>query len=172
MAVLLNQAKEKILLLRRDSSASGKIAITHFSVGTAPYYKVDPSQTQLGNRITIGGNNTKAVSVLAVYDNTATYNVGDLTIYSDTVYECITAVSVAEDFDPTKWSSMGIDATRSNIFVCTLTESECAGNSITEIGLVDYDGLLTCIKTFSAKEKTDDKQMIFYISDKWEEDDG
>ena len=39
------------------------------------------------------------------YDSTATYSVGDYCIYQGTLYKCTTAVSTAEAFDSTKWSS-------------------------------------------------------------------
>lgn len=39
-----------------------------------------------------------------IYDNSATYVVGDKVTYTDNnVYICITAVTVPEDFDPAKW---------------------------------------------------------------------
>lgn len=38
------------------------------------------------------------------YSNQATYAVGDFVIYQTVLYKCTTAVSVAEDFDSTKWT--------------------------------------------------------------------
>lgn len=38
------------------------------------------------------------------YDNTATYDVGDVVIYAGNLYKCETAVTTAETFDPTKWT--------------------------------------------------------------------
>lgn len=38
------------------------------------------------------------------YSNLETYDVGDFVIYKTVLYKCITAVSVAEDFDSTKWT--------------------------------------------------------------------
>ena len=42
------------------------------------------------------------------YDNTATYSVGDVVIYNQTLYKCATAVSTAEDFDSTKWTATDV----------------------------------------------------------------
>lgn len=39
-----------------------------------------------------------------MYDNTATYAVGDYVVYEYDLYKCTTAVSTAEEFDPTKWT--------------------------------------------------------------------
>lgn len=50
-------------------------------------------------------------------------------------------------------------------YVCTLTESELAGQSISEIGLVDEDGDVLCIKTFLAKGKDGDIEQTYTIDD-------
>lgn len=41
-----------------------------------------------------------------IYSNTGTYAVGAYAIYQGVLYKCITAVTVAEDFDPTKWTQV------------------------------------------------------------------
>ncbi len=48
---------------------------------------------------------------------------------------------------------------------CTLSESELAGEKISEIALYDDDGDLLCIKTFSAKGKDADLELTFSIQD-------
>lgn len=40
------------------------------------------------------------------YDSTSTYAIGDYVMYESTLYKCITAVSSAENFDSTKWTSV------------------------------------------------------------------
>lgn len=50
-------------------------------------------------------------------------------------------------------------------YECLLTEDECIDKGITELALVDADGLVTCIKTFPVKEKTSAREMIFKIND-------
>lgn len=37
------------------------------------------------------------------YSNNSTYALGDLVVHNHTIYECITAVTTAENFDSTKW---------------------------------------------------------------------
>ena len=41
--------------------------------------------------------------IAPMYDDTATYDVGDIVTYESNLYKCITAISTAETFDPTKW---------------------------------------------------------------------
>lgn len=43
-----------------------------------------------------------------LYSNTKTYAVDDYCIYNNTLYKCITAVTTAENFDPTKWQATNI----------------------------------------------------------------
>lgn len=41
--------------------------------------------------------------IAPMYDDTATYEVDDIVTYESKLYKCITAISTAETFDPTKW---------------------------------------------------------------------
>ena len=41
--------------------------------------------------------------IAPLYDDTATYEVDDIVTYESKLYKCITAISTAETFDPTKW---------------------------------------------------------------------
>lgn len=43
--------------------------------------------------------------IAPMYDDTATYEVGDIVTYESNLYKCITAISTAETFDPTKWEA-------------------------------------------------------------------
>ena len=52
-------------------------------------------------------------------------------------------------------------------YVCTLTEEELAGESISELGLYDSEGDLVCIKTFTAKGKDADIEMTFTVDDEF-----
>lgn len=49
------------------------------------------------------------------YDNTTTYAVGDYCIYNNNLYKCNTDISIAEDFDSTKWIATTIGAELLNI---------------------------------------------------------
>ena len=50
-------------------------------------------------------------------------------------------------------------------YECTLTESELAGEEISEIGLYDSEGDVVCIKTFKRKGKDDDVEQTYTLYD-------
>ncbi len=50
-------------------------------------------------------------------------------------------------------------------YECTLSESELAGEEISEIGLYDADGDVVCIKTFTRKGKDDDVEQTYTLDD-------
>lgn len=58
-------------------------------------------------------------------------------------------------------------ANNKNVITCFLSASECPNERITELGLVDSDGDIVCIKTFPEKLKDDQKEMTFYVDDYW-----
>ena len=50
-------------------------------------------------------------------------------------------------------------------YECTLSESELAGEYISEIGLYDSAGDIVCIKTFTKKGKDSDIEMTYTLDD-------
>lgn len=50
-------------------------------------------------------------------------------------------------------------------YECTLSESELAGEEISEVGLYDADGDIVCIKTFLRKGKDDDMEQTYTLDD-------
>lgn len=50
-------------------------------------------------------------------------------------------------------------------YECTLSESELAGEEISEIGLYDADGDIVCIKTFMRKGKDVEVEQTYTLSD-------
>lgn len=50
-------------------------------------------------------------------------------------------------------------------YECTLTETELAGEEISEIGLYDEDGDIVCIKNFTRKGKDDDVEQTYVLDD-------
>lgn len=50
-------------------------------------------------------------------------------------------------------------------YSCTLSESELAGEEISEIGLYDEEGDIVCIKTFTRKGKDDDIEQTYTLDD-------
>ena len=43
-----------------------------------------------------------------MYDSAQTYEVGSYAIYQNTLYKCVTAITVGEAFDPAKWTSVKV----------------------------------------------------------------
>ena len=55
--------------------------------------------------------NTQALDIVGKpdeYKTTKTYAVGDLCIYDNVLYKCITAVEIAESFDVSKWETTNV----------------------------------------------------------------
>lgn len=52
-----------------------------------------------------GGGGSSNANIAPDYDATSTYAVGDWCIYNGTLYQCNTAIAVAEAFDPTHWTA-------------------------------------------------------------------
>lgn len=70
------------------------------------------------------------ISIAEAYDSTQTYDVGDVVMYEGLLYKCITAISVAEAWDSTKWERT------------TAATSGGGGNAnVTEIAYAQYTNL-------------------------------
>lgn len=52
-------------------------------------------------------------------------------------------------------------------YVCRLLRGELGGEAISEVGLVDQEGDVVAIKTFSKKGKDSDMEMVFEIDDEF-----
>lgn len=50
-------------------------------------------------------------------------------------------------------------------YECTLSESDLAGEEISEIGLYDEEGDVVCIKTFMKKGKDNDVEQTYTLAD-------
>lgn len=66
------------------------------------------------------------------YDNTATYTVGDVVIYGNQIYKCITPVKTAEEFDSAKWQKTSL---KEMIGMRRVTETGTNLNDYDENGL-------------------------------------
>ena len=75
---------------------------TQWVDNTTPIDKNNLNKIESGiknNDINIGEEN---------YDNTKTYEVGDIVRYNEKIYKCITAITTAENFDISKWEQTNI----------------------------------------------------------------
>ena len=75
---------------------------TNWVNNTTPINETNLNKIESGiknNDINIGEEN---------YDNTKTYEVGDIVRYNEKIYKCITAITTAENFDISKWEQTNI----------------------------------------------------------------
>ena len=78
---------------------------------TTNYSLTKPTASETASITPINGNmdiiddilHGGQVSFADAYDSTQTYDVDDLVMYSYELYRCITAITIAEAFDATKW---------------------------------------------------------------------
>ena len=92
---------------------SGKESLTQISnfiaMGVSYAGLATEDQTIVGSINEVkAATGSLAASVTDAYDDTATYEVGDLVIYNNTLYKCASAVVTPEDFDDTKWTATTI----------------------------------------------------------------
>lgn len=65
-------------------------------------------QAVAGMGDSIRGVSQLAYTIANVYDSAQTYDVDDYAIYQNTLYKCVTAITVGEAFDPAKWTSVKV----------------------------------------------------------------
>ena len=88
-----------------------------------------PADLETDSKTVLGAINEAAMdkNIANPYSNQDTYAVGDFVIYRTVLYKCTTAVSVAEDFDSTKWTQAKVSdlvgADMQNYYTKTQTDS-------------------------------------------------
>lgn len=67
---------------------------------------------QLTDKTYVDANVNKLLTAFGLdtdsYSSSSTYAVGDMVVYNNTIYECITAVTAAKQFDSSKWDIVPI----------------------------------------------------------------
>ena len=58
------------------------------------------------NKTIVGAINSLLSNFADAYDDTSTYDVGDCVIYNGVLYQCNTAITVAEEWDATHWTAV------------------------------------------------------------------
>lgn len=90
-----------------------------------------------------------------IYSDESTYSVGAVVIYNNTLYECATAVTTAEEFDPDKWQARTFEellARKQDKFnVGGIVKNNSLGNIAKAIPGLDYEvGYVGKTTTFNA----------------------
>ena len=76
-----------------------------------PYQKSSDNNLQTTDKTIVGAiNELHAINGYSydAYDDTATYSVGDLCIYNNTLYKCTTAITTAEAWNANHWAQTSI----------------------------------------------------------------
>ncbi len=107
----IDTVQEKIGVGELETEAQALIAAANELLGLIHDNDGDITQLQqsvagIGDSIT--GLSQLAYTIANVYDSAQTYAVGDYAIYLNTLYKCVTAITVGEAFDPAKWTSVKV----------------------------------------------------------------
>jgi len=100
------------------------------------------------------------ISLAPAYDQTSTYEVGDLVMYENLLYKCITAITVAEAWDATKWERAVLSDSAGGGGGGGVTYSTTEQNT----GLTWVDGKDIYQKTYHFTELTEQRSKNYDIS--------
>ena len=107
----IDTVQETIGVGELETEAQALIAAANELLGLIHSNDSDITQLQqsiagIGDSIT--GLSQLAYTIANVYDSAQTYEVGAYAIYQNTLYKCVTAITVGEAFDPAKWTSVKV----------------------------------------------------------------
>lgn len=82
----------------------------------------------------IGGINelAKDKNIADEYDDTHTYNIGDITIYGNTLYICTTN-NTTGDFDPSNWTATTVQSLIGSLSTLTTTDKSSIVGAVNEV---------------------------------------
>ena len=92
------------------------------------------SDLKTDNQTIIGGINelAKDKNIADEYDDTHTYNKGDVTIYGNTLYICNTN-NTTGDFDPSKWTATTVQSLIGSLSSLTTTDKSSLVGAVNEV---------------------------------------
>lgn len=72
------------------------------------------------------GNKANKTDLAPTYSTSSTYAVGDMVIYNNTLYKCITAITTPESWTSAHWTTTDVDSELENVepLVCTINEEQ------------------------------------------------
>ena len=125
-------------------------AITTAEAWTAAHWtqvNISDELDKKANLTDIPADYTKDTAVTALYDNTATYELGDICMYQKELYECTTAIPVAEEWDSTHWTKTDIFSKMSSGGSCNVEIFTYSNASSTGFYILDNNKTISDIKT-------------------------
>ena len=108
-----------------DGIGSASVRIDDTSITPNETWSSEKINEELENRIS-------NIDIAPIYNNTNTYNEGDVVIYEGDIYINITGVDFPEDFDPTKWTQVSITQLLGAKTLSKLEDVEISGTPTTK----------------------------------------
>ena len=108
-----------------DGIGSASVRIDDTSITPNETWSSEKINEELENRIA-------SIDIAPIYNNTNTYNEGDVVIYEGDIYINITGVDFPEDFDPTKWTQVSITQLLGAKTLSKLEDVEISGTPTTK----------------------------------------
>lgn len=117
-----------------DNNVTSTKSVTVEQIGDTIAGTQVHSDLKTDNQTIIGGINelAKDKNIADEYDDTHTYNIGDITIYGNTLYICTTN-NTTGDFDPSNWTATTIDSVIGSLSTLTTTDKSSIVGAVNEV---------------------------------------
>ena len=132
--VLVAKLQDVFVVDQTDNNVTTTKSVTVEQIGDTIAGTQVHSDLKTDNQTIIGGINelAKDKNVADEYDDTHTYNAGDVTIYGNTLYICNTN-NTTGDFDPSKWTATTIDNVIGSLSSLTTTDKSSLVGAVNEV---------------------------------------
>ena len=132
--VLVAKLQDVLVIDTTDSNVTTTKSVTVEQIGDTIAGTQVHSDLKTDNQTIIGGINelAKAKNIADEYDDTHTYNIGDITIYGNTLYICQDD-NVTGDFDPTKWTATTVQSLIGSLSSLTTTNKDSLVDAVNEV---------------------------------------
>lgn len=132
--VLKAKLQDVFVIDSTDSNVTSTKSVTVEQVGDAICGEQVHSDLKTDNQTIIGSINelAKDKNIADEYDDTHTYNTGDVTIYDNTLYICNTN-NTTGTFDPSKWTATTIDNIIGSLTTLTTSDKSSLVGAVNEV---------------------------------------
>ena len=137
--VLKAKLQDAFVIDSTDSNVTSTKSVTVEQIGDAICGEQVHATLETDDQTIIGGINelAKDKNVADEYDDTHTYNIGDITIYGNTLYICNTN-NTTGTFDPSKWTATTIDNIIGSLSQLTTTDKSSLVGAVNELAPTAY----------------------------------
>lgn len=132
--VLKAKLQDVFVVDSTDNNVTSTKSVTVEQIGDAICGEQVHSDLKTDNQTIIGGINelAKDKNIADEYDDTHTYNTGDVTIYGNTLYICTTN-NTTGTFDPSKWTATTIDNVIGDLSQLTTSDKSSLVGAVNEL---------------------------------------